>query len=63
MIGAVCNFRGCSKSSVNIFSVTGAILKDQDCMALLTLASVPLTFMALPEPVMVEEADEEPTPK
>ena len=36
---------------------------DQDCMALLTLASVPLTFMALPEPVMVEEADEEPTPK
>ena len=32
-------------------------------MALLTLASVPLTFMALPEPVMVEEADEEPTPK
>ena len=56
-------FEGVLNHLLNIFSVTGAILKDQDCMALLTLASVPLTFMALPEPVMVEEADEEPTPK
>lgn len=56
-------FEGVVNNLLNIFSVTGAILKDQDCMALLTLASVPLTFMALPEPVMVEEADEELTPK
>lgn len=56
-------FEGVVNNLLNIFSVTGAILKDQDCMALLTLASVPLTFTALPEPVMVEEADEELTPK
>ena len=32
-------------------------------MALLTLASVPLTFMVLPELVMVEEEVEELTPQ
>ena len=44
-----------------VFPIIGVIHKDQDCMALLTLASVPLAFMVLPEPVMVEEAVEELT--
>ena len=57
------NFRGFYIVRSIVFPIIGVIHKDQDYMALLTLASVPLTFMVLLEPVMVEEAVAELTPQ